>query len=431
MWESNRIQTTFIDLATYGEKDKYMYGGPQPPDNSQLINHGIWESSNIIELQKTNAVNDYWNKMFHITRKGDFLSYVFVDIKLPTITCKKPGCKIFWSKNLAHNICKQTKLISNEECILKISHYDLDFNMNYNMSKEKHESYNYYIGNRDELTSPQENLPETILCLPLPLPFSKDRTENIPVCATPYSDMNFSIMCRKWDELLTMIDVNGIKTIPTSDDIIIYGEIELRCYASYIITNGDSRHKSGCKKLKFIYESFENRVWTINPTLFQDKFCHNFDFDEKSKEYLNILGPIKSIYFAVRDTSSPNEWSIYLPKAIQTFSLYYGNHARTLEVPSHHYGFVHPYFHSNGIQERNGMCMYTYCLGKIDAIKCGGSTNYSELKSNVSIACSYLIKDVKSCDMVFSFVKKEVIIISGGAVGIVTDNTYNITKKDY
>lgn len=314
---------TFIDLASHGEREQYMYSNT-PGENTE----GTWDTHSITKLTK---VIDKRECIFRLARVCDFVSYVFVDIKLPEIKCIKSGKKIFWSKNLAHNICYDIKLTSNDDTIVSMSNYDLDFNMNYNISKEKYDSYNYYIGNRPELTAPQNILNETILSLPIPFYFSKDKSKNLSTCGTPYSRIDIKIKFREWDELLTMIDLDGNKSIPTLEDIIIKNEMNLDVYGNYIVTNGGRRQLQSLKEYTHVFESFEN--------FFQDVKVMG-----KYKVIIKSSNSIKNIFYSVRDVSSPNEWSIYIPNVIKDVSLLYGDTPRIDEQPAHHFSYIYIHF---------------------------------------------------------------------------------------
>jgi len=123
--------------------------GGQPQQQAQFQN---WESHTTVKMCSNTS------NISHISKYADFLSYVFIDMQIPEIKCKHNDKKIFWSKNLAHNICEQIDLNANDLNLITMSSYDLDCHMNYNITQEKYESYNYFIGNRDNFISPSSIL---------------------------------------------------------------------------------------------------------------------------------------------------------------------------------------------------------------------------------------------------------------------------------
>jgi hypothetical protein len=396
----SNITSLYIDMATYDVREHYMYS-----NEPKRYIEGPWESHMTEAMRR---IDSYSVRI--LNNPADLLSYVFYDIKIPEIKCKHSDKKIFWSKNLAHNICEFIHLYANDLRIISMSSYDLDCHMNYNISKEKYDSYNYHIGNRDELTKPRDILNATTLSLPIPFYFSKNR-KYLPVSACYNNILTIRTLKRDWNQLVTMIDSKGNKSIPTLDDIVVSGEINLCVYGNYIMCNKELSKGIKESSRVFVTESYYNppiggigsRSWNDN------KEIHN-TYD------LRVSGSVKTIFCSIRDVSSPNEWSIYLP-SIKNISLSYEETSRIYQQPAHHFNYIYPYFHTNGVQEQSGIYMYTYCTSNVDE-QSSGSTNYSKL-TNVSWTITS-DKNSAGHHLYMSFLTKCAIYIKDGSISMLT-----------
>ena len=86
------------------------------------------------------------------------------------------------------------------------------------------------IGNTPELAGVpaglNEDLPETVLNLPLPLFYSRDSGVALPTAALPYNDMRINFSFRGWRELLQAYELT------LNDDDNCFTQKSVGCWCS-------------------------------------------------------------------------------------------------------------------------------------------------------------------------------------------------------
>ena len=83
---SSNLTSGFIDLATFDEPEKYMYGGKEAVSYFvRRVRKSTWFTTVPVVLTTNNAPN--FNAQFdaNISRAGDYLLYVWLRITLPVV----------------------------------------------------------------------------------------------------------------------------------------------------------------------------------------------------------------------------------------------------------------------------------------------------------------------------------------------------------
>lgn len=456
---SSNVTSGFIDLATFDEIEKYMYGGPCALAYFvRETRKSTWFTQVPVVLtsrSSTPAFNQEWS--VSISRAGDYLLQTWLRLTTPSVTLSENnywGYKgsLRWTRNFMHNIVKDCCITFNDLVAARFDNYFLDFWTAFTVPAGKRNGYNNMIGNIDDLTMPHlvnEPIPSATLNLPLPFWYSRDSGVALPTAALPYNEMRINFSFRDWKELLILdycckAGVYGnclLQNSPTgvcTSQNIIDGNYTLlnepKCgdklsisvcdsnwlcsgiptlgqcqvWANYAIVSNDERKRMACAPRDILIEQTQmtNRQ-TFNP-------CNN-----KTPQYdIRFSHAIKVLFFAVRNTTNPAEWSnyttaspvvncynrsnsqdpCYCPRGngrhvdfspsgasdpiVQT-SLVYENTSRLAQMGSDYFSLVNPYYHAPSIPYETGYHMYSYSLDFI-CLDPMGSTNYGKL-TNVSI----------------------------------------------
>jgi hypothetical protein len=413
---SSNLTSGFIDLATYDELEKYMYGGAKAITYFvRETRKSTWFTQVPTVLSKSNGTPDFgqeWGS--YITRAGDYLLATWLRLDLPAVTFAQgaSGTGMRWTRNFMHNLVREVQITFNDLQAYRLDHYFLDFWAAFTTPAGKQEGYNNMIGNISSLiqpVAPGSSLPAATLNLPLPVFYTRDSGVSLPTAALPYNEMRIQVWFRDWTELLvvdntaaaypfttapsrpaTPSDISG--TLPSLNNVYIW--------ANYAIVSNDERKRMGCAPRDILIE----QVQTAAPQTFAPATNPNPSYD------IRFSHAIKVLFFSVKNVTNRAQGSVYtntspLPGVdpssggpivnyippypsssdpILNTSLVYENTARLSQMGSDYYSLVQPWYQPNAvIPITTGYHMYSYSL---DFMSCDpkGSTNYGKL-TNVSM----------------------------------------------
>lgn len=431
---TSNITSGFIDLATYDELEKYMYGcGDAVAYFVRTTCKSTWFTQVPVVLSKASgqaAFNQQWS--VSISRAGDYLLQTWLRVKLPVVQAAA-GKRVRWTRNLMHNLIKECCITFNDLVAARFDNYHLDFWTAFTVPASKQDGYNRMIGNTVALTDTSQTngfVPplltatktggatpltatqptETFLNLPLPFFYSRDSGVALPTAALPYNEMKIQFSFRDWTELLvaeqltTVATVNGAMTACATTSDLQGGTapvLTANVWANYAIVSNDERKRMACAPRDILIEQAQmaNRVtWapaaTPNPSI-----------------DLRLSHAIKVLFFAVSNITSvcdrstytvggpeigtlsmqngvaaeaPNKFTgQYQVDPLSQISLVYENTNRLGQMGADFFSLVNPYFTAPTIPTVKGYHSYSYSLDFI-CLDPMGSTNYGKL-TNVSI----------------------------------------------
>lgn len=417
---ASNITSGFIDLATFDELEKYMYGGSDATAYFvREIRKSTWFTQVPVVLSRCNGNAEFGtDHSVNISRAGDYLIYAWLRVNFPSVTLSASNQfgeagRIRWTRNLMHNLVHECCISFNDLTAARFDSYHLDFWAAFTVPAGKRNGYNNMIGDIDELILPHNPaltvpptaaspLPAVTLNLPLPLFFTRDSGVSLPTAALPYNEMRISYTFRNWNELLildnSLAPAGTCPSVqPVSSDLVggapVLGQVQT--WANYAIVSNDERRRMACAPRNILIEQVQTSpLHTFNPTS-SGNSIPSYD--------LRFSHAIKVLFFAVRNTTVASQWSnytaatpVYLPSRGLTFtpsgavdpivhtSLTYENTARLQQMGSDYFSLVQPWYHAPVIPLETGYHMYSYSLDFI-CLDPKGSTNYGKL-TNVSIA---------------------------------------------
>ena len=419
---SSNLTSGFIDLATYDELEKYMYGGADATAYFvRATRRSTWFTQVPVVLSRASGTPGFsqdWS--VSISRAGDYLLYTWLRIVLPPITAVPAFCSkrdgrdvkidtyIAWSPNLMHNLIREAAITFNDLVAARFDNYQLDFWSAFTTPAVKQVGYLNMIGMTDDLITPRKTLPVKTLNLPLPFFYSRDSGVALPTAALPYNDMRIQFSFRTYTELLVAYDY--ITYEDTNESIVVsrvpviadFGttlpEISnVQVWANYALVSNDERKRMACAPRDILIEQVQTApLQSYNP------------FQNPNQSYdIRFSHAIKALFFAVQNITVPSSWSNYTTReniavekndldnslVIESFfpgsdpisetSLIYENTQRLAQLGSDFYSLVQPFYAAPVIPVYPGYHMYSYSLDFI-CLDPLGSTNYGKL-TNVSI----------------------------------------------
>lgn len=449
---SSNITSGFIDIATFDEIEKYMYGGPTATAYFvREIRKSTWFTQVPVPLSRNTgnaAFGQEWS--VSISRAGDYLLQTWLRVQIPAVTLLQTApaaYRLRWTKNLMHNLIREATITFNDLVAARFDNYHLDFWAGFTVPASKRNGYDNMIGNISSLinpVAPGASLASVNLNLPLPFFFSRDTGVALPTAALPYNEMQINFNFREWNELLLLNDTaaagNSYITIVPGTHIAaapVLGQVQV--WANYAIVSNEERRRMGCAIRDILIEQVQTAPRQNFTPLTNSSPTYDIRFSHA----------IKALFFAVRNKTSPAEWSNYATNSpvvsgtavnyapagsfdpIANTTLIYENTNRLGSMGSDYFSLVNPFYHAPAIPLDIGYHLYSYSLHFFD-LDPMGSTNYGKL-TNVSIvpvASPAAVTGAggtgpvgqgadfaQSYEFVITVVNNNIVRISGGALG--------------
>jgi hypothetical protein len=406
---------TFIDLATFGELEGFLYGGPHAITwFVASVQKANWFSHVPISLRNigVNAQFGARKASFSLSRQGDYVLSSFLRVVFPAIGLKstvddQSNATVRWVDNLMHNLVRHVQIEFNDLQVQEFDNYWLDDNFEWRCPGQKRQGYLNMIGMTSNYTTPVgpgSHCGGTALSLPLPFFYGEDSGIALPVAALPFNDVKITYDFRDWKELIIVNP--GVASV-TVNDVCVYVDgvasdnvlpslSNVETYAHYAIVHNDERVKMGdAPRDILIHQVQETQVSpfkdiTAGRSSFDLRLSHAIVVFTFKAQNISLAQKFNGIYGA--------EWSNYttlssvLPvpllvspaDPIAFTTLFYENSVR-LANSSDYFSLTHPWYFSDAIAENTGYHMYSYGLKPWDPTRPSASTDYSKL-ANVSLA---------------------------------------------
>lgn len=464
---SSNVSAGFIDLATYDELERYLYGGPDSTAYFvRLTRKSTWFTQIPMLLSKTNGSANFGQEWsVQISRAGDYLLNNWLRVTFPAVTLNANNQfgvngSIRWCQNLMHNIIREANISFNDLVAARFDNFFLDFMSEFSIPAGKRNGYNNMIGNINDLTAPHSvnlaigaTLPQVTLNLPLPFFYSRDSGIALPTAALPYNEIRIGFSFRDWTELLILDNAGaaGAGTVAratpipgnqTTGDLATGTPTLVRAdvWATYAIVSNDERKLMGAAPRDILIEQCQTTPrYSFSPVtnakpIFDLRFSHaikciffavhNITFTAEQSNYTTSL-PYNNGGNAVNFTPS----GAYDP-ILQT-SLNYEGTTRFSQMGSDYYSLIVPFFNAPAIPTKIGYHLLSYSLD-INNLDPMGSTNYGKLSGvQINPECSQQAVDAangigaagsgydypQKFEFVACAVDNTVIRISAGALG--------------
>ena len=196
------LTSGFIDLATYDELEKYMYGGPDATAYFvRETRKSTWFTQCPVALAKSNGTPEFGSEFScTISRAGDYLLGTWLHVVTPAVSVKSGSVCLAWTPNFMHALVKECSITFNDLVAARFDSNHLDFWAAFTTPASKAVGYSRMIG--AALPSMGSALEPQHLNLPLPFFYCRDSGVALPTAALPYNEMRINFQFRRWEELL-------------------------------------------------------------------------------------------------------------------------------------------------------------------------------------------------------------------------------------
>jgi hypothetical protein len=411
---SSNLTSGFIDLASFDEPEKYLYGGSNAVTYFvKQVRKATWFTVVPVVLSRTG--NSQFGSQFSVTisRAGDYLirswlrvqipaiSVTFTSSNVPVSTWSAANCGLRWTRNLMHNLVKECSITFNDLVEARFDNFFLDFWSAFTIPAGKRNGYQNMIGNFEELTNPKAinanptSLPSAVLNLPLPFSHFRETGISLPAAALPYNEMKVNFLFRNWYELLIVDNYALGVSVPAQQSLLSQPpQLIADVWAEYALVSNMERMQMGKAPRDMLIEqvqtaptqTFNASANAANNNIFNVHFAHS----------------VKALFFGVQNTTNGSEWSNYTAASpvptnqgvvfspalasdpINATSLYYENTQRLSGMGSDYYSLIQPWYTAVSIPLETGYHLYSYSLDLLNTNPMG-STNYGKL-TNVSLS---------------------------------------------
>lgn len=435
------ITAGFIDLATFDELEKYLYGGPEATAYFVMAHKtSTWFTLCPTILSKTMgqpAFGADW--AVSISRAGDYLKSAWLRLDVSKVTAK-PGYAIRWTHNFAHSLIIEAAVTFNDLIAERFDNYFLDFWAAFTVPASKQAGYNNMIGNTPAQydcshgnANPDGNtLPAFTINLPLPFFFTRDTGVALPTAALPYNEMRIQLNFRDWQNLLVAYNVSSPTVgVPATTSSVVNVPTMNNCnvWAEYAIVSNDERKRMGCAPRDILIEQVQTAP------------RQTFLLNNQNGTDIRFSHAVKYLFFGGINTTVSSDWSNYSVgnrqmngwvsrqnnvDTVANATLLYENTQRLAGLPADYYALVEPWYKAPSIPRETGYHMYSYSINMYD-VNPMGSTNYGKL-TNVTLNMNAISIGTgtgqvpvpnpgTSFQGIIVAVNNNVIRVSGGALG--------------
>ena len=222
---TSNVTSGFIDLATFDELEKFMYGGPDATAYFvRETRKSTWFTQVPVVLSRASGNPGFdteWS--VSISRAGDYLMSTWLRLTTPEIKPSKTfkdcgNLRIRWTRNFMHNLIREACITFNDLVAARFDNYHLDFWTAFTVPAGKRTGYNNMIGT---------------LNLPLPFWYARDSGVALPTAALPYNDMRINFSFRCWRDLLIVDNMSavgkGLINGPRANVVALTSSTPARC----------------------------------------------------------------------------------------------------------------------------------------------------------------------------------------------------------
>jgi len=458
---SQSLTSGFIDLATYDELEKAMYGGSDATAYFvRETRKSTWFTQVPVCLSKS-CGQPGWNSNFsvNISRAGDYLLYTWIRVQLPSLSTANSTICVAWSGNVGHKLFREISITFNDLVAERMDDYCLDFWSAFTLPGSKRTGYDNMIGNVAAVVTPSQTIPAFVVNVPLPFFFSRDSGVALPTAALPYNEMRLNFSMRDWSELINVwkegtvdgnavhvcsgtVSVTDLNLGSVSEPSLTPGNVHV--WGNYAIVSNDERKRMGCAPRDILMEQFQTaaQIPNQNQIVSMDiRFSHAIKVLFFAVQNLHCHGQLADYTIHVNDALNVIE----LPgipacgaglltgavhaDPISEATLSYENTQRLAQLPADYYSLVQPFYHAPAIPLDGGsqflpsvigLHMYSYSLS-FYCLDPMGSTNYGKLTNvSLTLTCPTVggtTQFAATQTIVVVAVNNNVIRVSGGALG--------------
>jgi hypothetical protein len=423
MASNNNITSAFVDLATYDEAEKFMYGGATAITYfSRCIKKASWFSQIPVILRQENAIDfGAQHAAAKVSRQGDVLLQTWFRFTTPTITATAGvGNTVAWIEDLGHAMCDEITLTFNDIVAQRLDNHWLNFWTNFTTPESKAVGYWDNMISNGTITVPAAAQNPVVINVPLPFFFSRDSGVGLPVASLPYNDIKINFNLLPAAQLIVQGGASNI-------DMTAVHMTNPQVWANYAVVTNQERVKMGRAPRDMLIEQMQRTQTPITNLAATDtrldiRFSYSIKALFWAAQNLAAIGVVAGVQqisnYTTHPTSSTGAGGV---DPIDITSILYENTLRLDRMGSDYFSLVDPWYHWIRIPTRTGYHAYSYSLNPY-SIDPQGSTNYSKLNvvTIVTQPSAAAVAGAGTYRLIVRGLNNNIVRISGGSFGFPT-----------
>ncbi len=279
-----------LQLVAVGSQDAYLTGNPQITFFKVVYRrHTNFAMESIQQFFRNEQNLDFGKSVYStIERKADLMSGALLEITLPALNQTQSGATyVNWVNGIGNALIKSMSVRIGGYTVDTQSGEWMDIHSQYNVTKDKKNTYDEMIGNRSDTNIIAEN--EMTFHIPLTFWFSHPGLA-LPIEALQYHDVEIHFTFAKLADMIVSDAAASISApLDTSGAIASFKSCKL--YVDYIFLDTNEKRNT----MQSTHEYLIEQVQTLNA---EDIIAGT----TSSKINLFLKHPVKSLFWVISNT---------------------------------------------------------------------------------------------------------------------------------
>lgn len=406
---SANLTAGYIDLATYDDIDRELYGGDEVTTwFSREIQPFSWFVRLPVPLKGTGQTS---NPTYVFAKSGDFVTDVWYQFTTPDVkvkTAQQNLYRIAYTANLGHNVAKSVTLQFNDLPAITYDSVAMDILSEYNLDNNKYEGYMRMIGNVSKAVEFSSHLPPIKVKKSLhELSFtgggSPHPEDALPLCLARLNTV--ALQFEFVDELDKLIRVQHNEAANPGVDPDVWVDVDPKgvnlstivdvvdsskgltlsmpeVWADYVLVTKAERESHKANARDVVIEQIQRFT---GPKEAVGNYRHTFHFSY----------PMRWLGFVAENTtaSDNHNFSNYTSKPedasggidpVRRVTLWYDNTPRIQNMDGDHFSELEPFHHAARVPSATGYHLLPYCF-RTNSRDLDGASDYSRLSTDLEL----------------------------------------------
>ena len=290
-----------MQLVAYGAQDIYLTGNPQITFFKVVYRRHTNFSMESIECTFNGTVDFGRKSNVTVSRNGDLIGAMYLEIKLPMLNQTQSGTKMQWTNGIGNALIKSVDVEIGGQQIDK--HYGewLDIWGELNVDKNHRDTYDEMVGHTVKATDANANFNRT-LYVPLRFWFNRNPGLALPLIALQYHEVKINLELENANQLVRnsgggAADLSG-STIQDSTGAAV-AITSCNLYVDYIYLDTDERRRFAQVSHEYLIEQVQHTgVESLESGSASEKVTLNFNH------------PVKSLHWVIQNDTYLNGSSV-------------------------------------------------------------------------------------------------------------------------
>ena len=293
-----------MQLVAYGAQDIYLTGNPQITFFKVVYRRHTNFSMESIECTFNGTVDFGRKSNVTVSRNGDLIGAMYLEIKLPMLKQDQSGTKVQWTNGIGNALIKSVDVEIGGQQIDQ--HYGewLDIWGELNVDKNHRETYNEMVGHTENANDANANFTRT-LYVPLRFWFNRNPGLALPLIALQYHEVKINLELENANQLVRnsgagAADISGSTILDSDGNTVAITSCNL--YVDYIYLDTDERRRFAQVSHEYLIEQLQ---FTGDESVSSTNQKIKLNFNHPCKELIWVVQLDACVNQNAPSTSSP------------------------------------------------------------------------------------------------------------------------------